>query len=158
MLQQIDLTPPEWIVLPGGNLGKLSAFGKALSELFSLGFIDRIPRLAVIQAKGASPFYALFKSPNRDRLVPVTHPATLATAIRIGSPVSWPKALRSLELTNGIVEQVSENEIADAKAVIGRDGIGCEPASAVTLAGAKQMVSNRIIARDASVVCVLTGN
>jgi len=158
MLEQLGWTPPDWIVLPGGNLGNCSAFGKALRELSSLGFIDRVPRLAVIQARGAAPFYTLFKSPKRDRLVPVTQPATLASAIRIGSPVSWPKALRSLELTNGVVEQVSENEIADAKAVIGRDGIGCEPASAVTLAGAKQMVSNRIIARDSTVVCVLTGN
>src|SRR5262245_54594167 len=158
MLEQLDWTPPDWIVLPGGNLGNCSAFGKALSELFSLGFIDRVPRLAVIQAKGAAPFYKLFKSPDCQALVPINHPATLATAIRIGNPVSWPKALRSLQWTNGIVEQVSENEIADAKAVIGRDGIGCEPASAVTLAGAKLLVSNRTIDRDASVVCVLTGN
>jgi threonine synthase len=158
LLEQMDWAPPDWIILPGGNLGNCSAFGKALHELYSLGFIDRIPRLAVIQAKGAAPFYRLFTSPDREQLVPVNHPATLATAIRIGNPVSWPKALRSLEWTNGIVERVSENEIADAKAVIGRDGIGCEPASAVTLAGAKLLVSNRIIGRDAGVVCVLTGN
>ena len=158
MLEQMDWMPPDWIVLPGGNLGNCSAFGKALHELSSLGFIDRVPRLAVIQAKGAAPFYKLFKSPDCQALVPINHPATLATAIRIGNPVSWPKALRSLQWTNGIVEQVSENEIADAKAVIGRDGIGCEPASAVTLAGAKLLVSNRTIDRDASVVCVLTGN
>jgi threonine synthase len=144
--------------LPGGNLGNCSAFGKALYELSSLGFIDRIPRLAVIQAKGAAPFYNLFRSEARERLTPIHHPATLATAISIGNPVSWPRALRSLQWTDGIVEQVSENEIAEAKAVIGRDGIGCEPASAVTLAGAKQLVSRHIIDRDASVVCVLTGN
>ena len=158
MLEQLDWTAPDWIILPGGNLGNCSAFGKALHELSSLGFIDRVPRLAVIQAKGAAPFYKLFKSEDRERLIPINHPATLATAIRIGNPVSWPKALRSLEWTNGIVEEVSENEIAEAKAVIGRDGIGCEPASAVTLAGAKQLVSRRIIAREANVVCVLTGN
>jgi threonine synthase len=158
MLEQLDWTSPDWIVLPGGNLGNCSAFGKALHELASLGFIDRMPRLAVIQAKGAAPFYKLFKSPDRDTLSPVTHPATLATAISIGNPVSWKKALRSLDWTNGIVEQVSENEIADAKAVIGRDGIGCEPASAVTLAGARRLVESRIIDRDSNVVCVLTGN
>jgi threonine synthase len=158
MLEQLDWSPPDWIVLPGGNLGNCSAFGKALHELASLGFIDRMPRLAVIQAKGAAPFYKLFKSPDRHSLVPVSHPATLATAISIGNPVSWPKALRSLEWTNGVVEQVSENEIADAKAVIGRDGIGCEPASAVTLAGAKNLVANRTINPDSNVVCILTGN
>jgi threonine synthase len=158
MLEQLDWVAPDWIILPGGNLGNCSAFGKALHELSSLGFIDRVPRLAVIQAKGAAPFYRLFRSEDRGRLIPIDHPATLATAISIGNPVSWPKALRSLEWTNGVVEEVSENEIAEAKAVIGRDGIGCEPASAVTLAGAKQLASRHIIDREASVVCVLTGN
>jgi threonine synthase len=158
LLEQLDWSPPDWIILPGGNLGNCSAFGKALHELASLGFIDRMPRLAVIQAKGAAPFYKLFKSSDQQNLAPVNHPATLATAIRIGNPVSWPKALRSLNWTDGVVEQVSENEIADAKAVIGLDGIGCEPASAVTLAGAKNLVASRTIDRDSKVVCVLTGN
>jgi threonine synthase len=158
MLEQLDWAVPDWIVLPGGNLGNCAAFGKALHELATLGFIERMPRLAVVQAKGAAPFYRLYKSSDREELVPVSHPATMATAIRIGNPVSWTKALRSIEWTNGVVEQVSENEIADAKAVIGRDGIGCEPASAVTLAGTKQLVSSRIIDRDETVVCVLTGN
>ena len=158
MLEQLGWEPPDWIVLPGGNLGNTSAFGKALHELKTLGFIDRIPRLAVIQAKGAAPFSALFKSSDRSRLVPVDSPSTLATAIRIGNPVSWKKALRSLEWTDGIVEHVSEHEIADAKAVIGQDGIGCEPASAVTLAGVKNLVASRTVRTDAKVVCVLTGN
>ncbi|HKV38768.1 MAG TPA: threonine synthase [Blastocatellia bacterium] len=158
LLEQLGWEPPDWIVLPGGNLGNTSAFGKALHELKALGFISRLPRLAVIQAKGAAPFYSVFKSADRSKLIPVEHPATLATAIRIGNPVSWKKALRSLEWTDGVVEQVTEHEIADAKAVIGQDGIGCEPASAVTLAGVKNLVASRIIKPDSRVICVLTGS
>src|SRR5215510_1977467 len=145
MMEQCQWQAPDWIVLPGGNLGNTSAFGKALREMFDLGFIDRMPRLAVIQAEGAAPFYDLLKSRNKSALSPVAEPATLATAIRIGNPVSWKKALRSLEWTDGVVERVSEQEIADAKAIIGRDGIGCEPASAATLAGIKRLVASEVI-------------
>jgi threonine synthase len=158
MMEQCKWRAPDWIVLPGGNLGNTSAFGKALHELAALGFIDRLPRLAVIQAEGAAPFYALLKSLDKSRLNPVANPVTLATAIRIGNPVSWKKALRSLEWTRGVVECVSEQEMADAKAIIGRDGIGCEPASAATLAGIKRLVAARVIARSGDVIAVLTGN
>jgi threonine synthase len=158
MIEQCDWQPPDWIVLPGGNLGNTSAFGKALHELKQLGFIDRAPRLAVIQAEGAAPFYELFTSNDKSRLIPVRRPATLATAIRIGEPVSWKKALRSLDWTNGVVERVSEQEIADAKAIIGRDGIGCEPASAATLAGVKRLIESHVIDRASNVIGVLTGN
>jgi threonine synthase len=158
LLEQFEWEPPSWIALPGGNLGNCSAFGKALREMFDLGFISRMPRLAVIQAEGAAPFYNLFSSPNRSTLEPVPHPATLATAIRIGNPVSWKKALRAIEWTDGVVERVSEQEIADAKAIIGRDGIGCEPASAAALAGVKRLVETGTIEPEESVVVVLTGN
>lgn len=158
MMEQLRWRAPDWIVAPGGNLGNSSSFGKALRELYDLGFIDRIPRLAVIQAEGAAPFYDLFVSSDRSRLISVEHPATLATAIRIGSPVSWKKALRALAWTDGTVELVSEQEIADAKAVIGSDGIGCEPASAATLAGIKKLVAKSVIDRSANVIAVLTGN
>jgi threonine synthase len=158
MMEQLGWSAPDWIVLPGGNLGNASAFGKGLHELMSLRFINRMPRLAVIQARGAAPFYDLFTSPGCDDLIPVTKPATLATAIRIGNPVSWRKAMRALEWTNGVVEKVTEYEIADAKAVIGRDGIGCEPASAVTLAGAKKLAAAGTITPGDHVVCMLTGN
>lgn len=158
MMEQCSWKAPAWIVLPGGNLGNTSAFGKALHELFELRLIDRIPRLAVIQAEGAAPFYELFGSPNQATLHAVEHPATLATAIRIGNPVSWKKAIRSLEWTNGVVERVTEQEIADAKATIGRDGIGCEPASATTLAGIKRLLAAGVIDRSEDVVAVLTGN
>jgi threonine synthase len=158
MLDQRDWRVPDWIVLPGGNLGNTSAFGKGLRELLELGLIDRLPRLAVIQAEGAAPFYDLWKSSDRSELHPVAHPETLATAIKIGDPVSWPKALFEVAHSGGTVERVSEQEIADAKAVIGRCGIGCEPASAATLAGIRKLTSAGTIRADADVVAVLTGN
>jgi threonine synthase len=158
LMEQLEWQVPDWIVLPGGNLGNTSAFGKALHELAELRFIDRMPRLAVIQAAGAAPFYDLFTSSDRFVLSPLTNPSTLATAIRIGNPISWKKALRALEWTNGVVERVTEQEIADSKAIIGRDGIGCEPASATTLAGIKRLVGSRVIDPADNVIAVLTGN
>jgi len=158
LMDQRDWTPPDWVVLPGGNLGNASAFGKALREMRQWGLIDRLPRLAVVQAEGSAPFYELMHSSDRSRLNPVTRPETLATAIRIGDPVSWPKAMHEVECSRGVVEKVSEAEIADAKAVIGRCGIGCEPASAATLAGARKLVAAGVIRRDEDVVAVLTGN
>ena len=156
MLDQRDWDPPDWIVLPGGNLGNTSAFGKALRELLQFGFIHKMPRLAVIQAEGAAPFYELMQTDGEFRSV--REPRTLATAIRIGDPVSWPKALYEVTESHGVVEKVSEQEIADAKAIIGRCGIGCEPASAATLAGLRKLTHSGVIRRDADVVAVLTGN
>ncbi|MCS6951348.1 MAG: threonine synthase [Bryobacteraceae bacterium] len=158
LMDQRDWQPPDWIVVPGGNLGNTAAFGKALREMVATGLIRQSPRLAVIQAEGAAPFYQLWRSADRDRLPRVEEPETLATAIRIGDPVSWPKALYEVECSRGVVEAVSEQEIADAKAQIGRCGIGCEPASAATLAGVRKLVASGVIARDADVVAVLTGN
>jgi threonine synthase len=157
MLDQRDWNPPDWIVLPGGNLGNTAAFGKALRELRAMDFIGRTPRLAVIQAEGAAPFYELIHSPS-EGFRAVSHPETLATAIKIGDPVSWPKALREVGCSGGVVEKVSEQEIADAKAVIGRCGIGCEPASAATLAGIRKLTASGVMAGSADVVAVLTGN
>ncbi len=158
MMDQRDWNPPDWIVLPGGNLGNISAFGKSIREMLGLGLIKRSPRLAVIQAEGSAPFYELMRTPDRSKLIPVTEPETLATAIRIGDPVSWPKALHEVTSSNGVVEKVTEQEIADAKAQVGLCGIGCEPASAATLAGITKLRAAGIIARDADVVAVLTGN
>jgi threonine synthase len=158
MLDQRDWKVPDWVVLPGGNLGNISAFGKGLRELRELGFIDRLPRLAVVQAAGSAPFYELMHSADRSQLHAVEHPETLATAIKIGDPISWPKALHELDVSHGVVEKVTEPEIADAKAVIGRCGIGCEPASAATLAGIRKLTAAGVMRRDADVVAVLTGN
>ena len=162
MLDQRDWRVPDWVVLPGGNLGNTSAFGKALREMKELGLIDRLPRLAVIRAEGAAPFYELAHQPAKARrkavLKAVEHPETLATAIKIGDPVSWPKALFEVSNSEGVVERVSEQEIADAKAVIGRCGIGCEPASAATLAGLRKLTAAGTIRADEDVVAVLTGH
>lgn len=156
LLDQRDWNPPEWIVLPGGNLGNVSAFGKALREARELGLIAKSPRLAVIQAEGAAPFYRYMR--DRDGFRKVEYPETLATAIKIGDPVSWPKAEQEITASNGLVEEVSEQEIADAKAQIGQAGIGCEPASAATLAGIKKLTASGQLPHEADVVAVLTGN
>ena len=158
MMDQRDWRVPDWVVLPGGNLGNTSAFGKALREMKTLGLIDRLPRLAVIQAEGAAPFFDLYRATDRSHLKAVVHPETLATAIKIGDPISWPKALHEVATSGGVVEKVTEQEIADAKAVIGRCGIGCEPASAATLAGIRKLTAAGTMAAGADVVAVLTGN
>ncbi len=158
MMDQRDWCVPDWIVLPGGNLGNVSAFGKGLREMQTLGIIDKLPRLAVIQAEGASPFYEYMEARGAAPFRAHQHPETLATAIKIGDPVSWPKAQLEIETTNGALERVTEQEIADAKAIIGQCGIGCEPASAATLAGVKKLVARGIIPQGADVVGVLTGN
>jgi threonine synthase len=162
MMDQRDWRVPDWVVLPGGNLGNASAFGKALREMLELGLIDRLPRLAVVQAEGAAPFYELAQmvaaGAPHPQLHPVAHPETLATAIKIGDPVSWPKALFEISATGGVVEKVTEQEIADAKAMVGRCGIGCEPASAATLAGIRKLTAAGVMGADADVVAVLTGN
>ena len=158
MMDQRDWTPPDWIVLPGGNLGNTSAFGKALRELHQLGFITKMPKLAVIQAEGAAPFHRFMQEPKPDGFLAVEKPETLATAIRIGDPVSWPKAWVAVQETGGLVEKVGEDEIADAKAQIGLCGIGCEPASAATLAGIRKLTTAGRMRADEDVIAVLTGN
>ncbi len=156
MLQQRRWNPPDWIVVPAGNLGNTSAFGKALRELKQLGLINKMPRIAAIQAEGANPFYKLWNSV--DKKLESMKPDTIATAIKIGNPVSWEKALRSIRETNGVVEQVNDNEILNAKAIIDASGIGCEPASAASLAGARKLRDMGIIDEDDEVVGILTGN
>jgi threonine synthase len=158
LMDQRDWSVPDWIVLPGGNLGNVSAFGKGLREMKDAGLIPRLPRLAVVQAEKSAPFYDYMQRNAQGPFVPVPDPETLATAIRIGDPVSWPKAQAEIQSSGGVVERVTEQEIADAKAQIGLCGIGCEPASAATLAGIRKLTSNGVIRGDADVVAVLTGN
>jgi threonine synthase len=157
LLEQLNWQPPDHLIVPGGNLGNSSALGKALLEMKDLGLIPRLPKLSVIQAEGANPFYRSIREHGGKTLIPTTAD-TLATAIRIGNPASWKKALRVVQATGGSVEQVSEIEIALAKAEIGSDGIGCEPASAVTLAGLKKLVQQGFIQPDETIVLVLTGH
>jgi threonine synthase len=156
LIQQRKWSPPDWVVFPAGNLGNASAFGKALTEMKSLGLVENLPRLALIQAEGANPFYNLWF--NQDESLKSVVPKTIASAIKIGNPVSWKKAKRAIGETNGVVEQVSDQEIMDAKAVVDRCGIGCEPASAASVAGAKKLMEKGIFDSNDSVVCILTGN
>lgn len=155
--EQLDWQPPHHIIVPGGNLGNSSALGKALLEMKDLGLISHLPKLSVIQAEGANPFYRSFRELGGKTLLPL-QADTLATAIRIGNPASWKKAFRVVQATEGTVEQVSEVEIALAKAEIGSDGVGCEPASAVTLAGLKKLVTQGFVKPHESVVLILTGH
>jgi threonine synthase len=157
LLEQLNWEPPDHLIVPGGNLGNSSALGKALLEMKDLGLISSLPKLSVIQAEGANPFFRSIREYGGSKLVP-TQADTLATAIRIGNPASWKKALRVLQATGGAVEQVSEVEIARAKAEIGSDGIGCEPASAVTLAGLKKLVQQGFVQPHESIVLILTGH
>ena len=157
LLEQLGWQPPDHIIVPGGNLGNSSALGKALVEMKDLGLISRLPKLSVIQAEGANPFYRSIRENGGAQLTPV-QADTLATAIRIGNPASWKKAQKVLKATGGEVEQVSEIEIALAKAEIGADGVGCEPASAVTLAGLKKLVERGFVKANESVVLILTGH
>src|SRR5439155_16590340 len=157
LLEQFDWQVPDHIIIPGGNLANSSAIGKALREMKQLGFISRLPKVSVIQAEGANPLVRTIRETSGEKLVPV-RAETLATAIRIGNPASWKKALRVIRETEGTVEQVSEIEIASAKAEIGAEGIGCEPASAVTLAGLKKLVKQGFVKSNQSVVLILTGH
>jgi len=157
LLEQLDWQPPDHIIVPGGNLGNSSAIGKALTEMLDVGLISTLPKLSVIQAEGANALVRTLREAGGQRLVSV-QPETRATAIRIGNPASWEKAVKVLQATGGACEEVSELEIAQAKAEIGAEGIGCEPASAVTLAGLKKLLRQGFVKSEESVVLVLTGN
>ena len=156
LIQQLGWDPPDWIALPAGNLGNTAAIGKALHELHALGLITRLPRVAAVQASGAAPFAASFASGFADRVT--VRAETIATAIRIGAPASWDRAVRTIRETNGVVTSVSDDEILDAKAVIDAAGVGCEPASAASVAGVKRLVREGVIRRDERVVAILTGH
>jgi len=150
LLQDLEWNAPDWIVVPAGNLGNTSAFGKALAEAHAAGWIAKMPRIASIQASGANPFFRSYREnfAQRHRV----SAETIASAIRIGDPVSYEKAVAAIRDTNGLVAEVTDEELMSAKRDIDRMGIGCEPASATTLAGARKLkLTGRI-------VCVLTGH
>jgi threonine synthase len=156
LLQDLEWNAPDWIVVPAGNLGNTSAFGKALREAHAAGWIDRMPRLAAIQASGANPFFRSFGEDfaQRHRV----QAETVASAIRIGDPVSYEKAVAAIRSTNGVVEQVTDEELMAAKREIDKMGIGCEPASATTLAGVRKLRAAGVMREDEQIVCVLTGH
>jgi threonine synthase len=166
---------PDWIVVPGGNLGNSSAFGKAFYELKQLGLIERIPRMAIINATGADTLTDLVNNKKltwnvgkvdqaiideyyADLTARSFSPHTCASAIEISRPVNLKKCLRSIDICDGVVRAVTDEEIVDAKAIIGKYGLGCEPASAATIAGLKHLRAENIIGGDERVACVLTGH
>lgn len=175
ILEGLDWEVPDWIVVPGGNLGNSSAFGKAFQELAEIGLISRLPRLAVVVSAGAdtlyrivteekiawnggqvdsariAAFYSRMDAENR-------RARTVASAIEINRPVNLKKCLRALEWTGGVVEKVTDQEILDAKAQVGAGGFGCEPASAASVAGVRKLRAAGVIGKAERVVCVLTGH
>jgi threonine synthase len=155
-LEQLGWEPPDWIVLPAGNLGNTSAFGKALREARDLALIPRLPRLAAVQAEGANPFARGFREgfTRRHRV----KAETAATAIRIGDPASLERAVEAIRTTEGVVTDVTDEEILEAKAVVDASGAGCEPASAASVAGARKLVGEGVIRPGERVVAVLTGH
>jgi threonine synthase len=155
--EAFDWNVPDHLIVPGGNLGNSSALGKGFRELHELGLVARMPRISVIQAVGANPLVRSFETSHGAALEPV-EARTRATAIRIGNPASWRKAARVIQDTGGWCLDVTEAEIAIAKAELGAEGLGCEPASAVTLAGLKKLRAKGSIRSSESVVLVLTGH
>ncbi len=175
VLEGLNWEIPDWIVVPGGNLGNSSAFGKAFAELKHLGLIDRIPRLAVINAQGANTLYQLYEEQGlrwnqgqvdeakveaffRQMSAENRRASTLASAIEINRPVNLKKCLRALEICDGVVREVSDADILDGKAQVGAGGFGCEPASGASVAGAKRLREQGVIASSDRVVCILTGH
>lgn len=175
VLEALRWEPPDWIVVPGGNLGNSSAFGKAFAEMKELGLIDRIPRLAVINATGANTLFELYENRGMrwegghgDMCIACNYykeldaasrkASTIASAIEINRPVNLHKCLRALEICDGVVREVSDQDILDAKAQVGAGGLGCEPASAASVAGARMLQKEGIIGKSERVVCILTGH
>ncbi|MBY0459341.1 MAG: threonine synthase [Gemmataceae bacterium] len=175
VLEALRWDVPDWIVVPGGNLGNVSSFAKAFHELRELNLISRLPRIAVINAAGADTAHRLHElrnvrwnrgRPDHQKIESHYHELdtsgrkadTLASAIEINRPVNLPKALRALECCNGVVRAVPDADILDAKAKVGAGGLGCEPASGASVAGLKHLVAEGVIDKDASVVCILTGH
>jgi threonine synthase len=157
VMEQLEWQIPDYLFVPGGNLGNSSAFGKAFDEMKAAGLIERAPRIVIVQAAGANPLSRMWRS-SATELTPQDRPETIATAIRIGNPRSWKKALRAVEHSGGFVMDVTDEEIGEAKAMIGRDGMGCEPASATTLAAIRKLTAKGKLDRDARVIAILTGH
>jgi threonine synthase len=175
ILEARDWQPPDWVVVPGGNMGNCSAFGKAFMELKELGLIRKIPRLAVIVAHGANTLHRVVNEMGvtwnggyvdceklgkvyTDMNVTGYKPHTIASAIEISRPVNLPKALRAIEVMRGVVREVDDEDIMEHRALVARYGFGCEPASAASVAGAHQLIRQGVISKDEDVVCVLTGH
>ncbi|MFO0664539.1 MAG: threonine synthase [Polyangiaceae bacterium] len=156
LLADLEWKAPDWIVVPAGNLGNTSAFGKALREAHAWGLIDKLPRVAAIQASGANPFFQSFTGGFKEQKKVTAE--TVATAIRIGDPVNHARATETITHTRGVVEEVTDDELMHAKSLIDQSGVGCEPASACTLAGLRKLVQKGIVSPSERAVCILTGH
>jgi threonine synthase len=157
LMEQLNWKVPDHVIVPGGNLANSSAIGKGFLELQQIGLIARLPKISIIQAEGANPLVRSIRESRGENLIPVT-PQTRATAIRIGNPASWRKAVAILKQSSGACEQVTEQEIAQAKLELGAHGVGCEPASAAAFAGLKKLAQLRFVKPDETAVLVLTGH
>ncbi|QGQ98545.1 threonine synthase [Paenibacillus psychroresistens] len=155
--QSLNWKIPDWIIVPGGALSNAVSLGKGLNDLYMLGFIDHLPKVAVVQAEGASPFHRMIEG-NHPTLIPELQPQTIASAMNIGNLPSWRKAQAMLSQTKGVTVSVTDEEILAAKQLIDRSGIGCEPASAATVAGLRKLTASLIIDPDETALCVLTGH
>jgi threonine synthase len=158
IVDQLEWEVPDRIIVPVGNCGNSSAIWKGLKEFREHGFIDKMPKITGIQAEGAAPVVQAYRKGFED-VVPVENPETVATAIRIGAPVSAPKTLQAVRESDGQMEFVSDAEILAAQKMLAqREGIGVEPASASTIAGLKKLLEAGEISRDERIVCVATGH
>ncbi|MHC4757066.1 MAG: threonine synthase, partial [Planctomycetota bacterium] len=175
IIEGLNWEVPDWIIVPGGNLGNSSAFGKAFLELKQLGLIEKVPRIAIINAAGANTLTELVNDKGlvwnesrvdqkiiddyyADLTAKNFSPHTCASAIEISRPVNLKKCLRAIDVCNGVVMAVTDEEICDAKAIIGKHGLACEPASAATIAGLKYLIADGTVGKDERVACVLTGH
>lgn len=157
IVQQFGWQVPDWIVLPAGNLGNVSALGKGLLLMRSLGLIERLPRIACAQAQNANPFYLSFRN-NYKTMNNLQAKKTFASAIQIGAPVSYERAVKAMRQFDGVVEQVSEQELADVCALADRSGLYCCPQTGVALGAVQKLRSNGVIRKNERVVVISTAN
>ena len=157
IVQQFDWEVPDWVIIPGGNLGNASALHMGFDLMRQLNVIDRLPRLVVAQAENANPLYRAWSEGSRE-VEPVKAKPTQASAIQIGNPVSAPRAIAALEAMNGIVEQASEQELADVAAQADATGMYTCPHTAVALAAMKKLFARGVIRSTDRVVCISTAN
>ncbi len=156
--EQLNNEAPDRVIVPVGNAGNISAVWKGLTEFHKIGFIKSLPKMTGIQAAGSAPIAQAIKTKSQE-IIPVDKPETVATAIRIGAPVSWKKAIKAIRDSDGTAETVTDEEILDAQKILARvEGIFVEPASASSIAGLKKLVKNGVIGKDERVVCITTGH
>jgi threonine synthase len=157
IVQQFDWEVPDWLVIPGGNLGNVSALGKGLEMLFELGLIKRKPRICVAQAESANPLYLSYLK-DFEVFEPIAARATVASAIQIGNPVSFRKAVDTLQKYDGVVEQASESEIMEACARADRTGLFNCPHTGVAIAATTKLVDRGLIKSSDRVVVISTAH